>query len=168
MLYYCILKKTLMKKIIVNKENDTAKPLTDSDKLEGDNAKCDKIKNSETILSQNDIANLILTIRGSQVLIDKDLAEIYKIGTKRLNEQVRRNIERFPERYRFQLTKEEMMKLVADCDRFKTLKHSTSPPYAFTVYGVSMLPSVIHTQKAIETSIKIIDAFVAMLKDELS
>ena len=151
-----------MKKTIINKENDTAKPFTDSDTSVDNIAKCDTIENNEIILSQNDIANLIMTIRGSQVLIDKDLAGIYKVGTKRLNEQVRRNIERFPERYRFQLTKEEMMKLVANCDRFKSLKHSTSPPYAFTVYGVSMLPSVIHTQKAVETSIKIIDAFVAM------
>ena len=96
------------------------------------------------------------------MLIDRDLAFIYGIETKRLNEQVKRNSARFPERYRFQLTKDEMRELVANFDRFKTLKHSTTPPFAFTEYGVSMLPSALSNQKAIDTSIRIIDAFVAM------
>ena len=73
---------------------------------------CDHLEKSNKDLSQSEIENLILTIRGQQVLIDRDLAGIYKVETKRLNEQVRRNIERFPDRYRFQLTKEEMMELV--------------------------------------------------------
>ena len=131
---------------------DGLKPVANSDHLE----------KSDNTLSQSEIESLILTIRGQQVLIDRDLAGIYRVETKRLNEQVRRNIARFPDRYRFQLTKEEMMELVANCDRFKTLKHSTSAPYAFTVYGVSMLPSVLSSKKAIDTSIRIIDAFVAM------
>ena len=125
-------------------------------------AKCDHLEKSINTLSQSEIESLILTIRGQQVLIDRDLAGIYRVETKRLNEQVRRNMARFPDRYRFQLTKEEMMELVANCDRFKTLKHSTTEPYAFTVYGVSMLPSVLTSKKAIDTSIRIIDAFVAM------
>ena len=58
-------------------------------------------------------------------MIDRDLAELYGVETKRLNEAVKRNIERFPERFRFQLTKEEMAELVANCDRFNSLKHST-------------------------------------------
>ena len=95
-------------------------------------------------------------------MIDRDLAMLYGVETKRLNEQVKRNVARFPERYRFQLTREEMTELVANCDRFKTLKHSTTTPFAFTEYGVSMLPSVLSSQKAIDTSIRIIDAFVAM------
>lgn len=125
-------------------------------------ANCDHLEESDNILSQSEIESLILTFRGQQVLIDRDLARIYKVETKRLNEQVRRNIARFPDRYRFQLTKEEMMELVANCDRFKTLKYSPSKPYAFTVYGVSMLPSVLSSKKAVDTSIRIIDAFVAM------
>ena len=116
----------------------------------------------EIVISQHDIEDLIITIRGKQVLIDRDLAFIYGIETKRLNEQVKRNSARFPERYRFQLTKDEMRELVANFDRFKTLKHSTTPPFAFTEYGVSMLPSALSNQKAIDTSIRIIDAFVAM------
>ena len=137
-------------------------PVTNCDQSMEVVAICDHLENNDNILSQSEIENLILTIRGHQVLIDRDLAGIYKVETKRLNEQVRRNIARFPDRYRFQLTKEEMMELVANCDRFKTLKHSTSAPYAFTVYGVSMLPSVLSSKKAIDTSIRIIDAFVAM------
>ena len=94
--------------------------------------KKEKVEKTETdiILSQYDIEKMIVTIRGEQVLIDRDLAMIYGIETKRLNEQVKRNIARFPERYRFQLTKDEMMELVANCDRFKTLKHSTTTAYA--------------------------------------
>ena len=122
----------------------------------------DQSEKVELTLSQYDIENLIVTVRGEQVLIDRDLSMIYGIETKRLNEQVKRNIARFPERYRFQLTKDEMMELVANCDRFKTLKHSTTTPYAFTEFGVSMLPSALSNQKAIDTSIRIIDAFVAM------
>ena len=87
---------------------------------------------------------------------------IYNVKTKALNQAAKRNSARFPERYRFQLTKEEMKELVTNCDRFRTLKHSTSAPYAYTVFGVSMIPSVLTSQKAIDTSIRIIDAFVAM------
>lgn len=96
--------------------------------------KKDQSEKGELVLSQYDIEKLIVTVRGEQVLIDRDLAMIYGIETKRLNEQVKRNIARFPERYRFQLTKDEMTELVANCDRFKTLKHSTTTPYAFTEY----------------------------------
>ena len=118
------------------------------------------VDNQEDIIC--DIENRIFCIRGVQVMIDKDLAEIYGVKTKRLNEQVRRNIERFPERFMFQLSDNESDKLVANCDRFKTLKHSSSNPYAFTEQGVSMLASVLNSETAVQTSIKIIDAFVAM------
>ena len=139
-------------------------PVANCDQFSEVVANCDHLEHDEIILSQYEIENLILTIRGTQVLIDRDLAMIYNIATKRLNEQVRRNIERFPDRYRFQLTKDEMTELVTNCDRFKALKHSTTMPYAFTVYGVSMLPSVLTSKRAIDTSIRIIDAFVAMRK----
>ena len=115
------------------------------------------LEKGEITLSQHEIEKLIITFRGVQVMIDRDLAMLYGVETKRLNEQVKRNVARFPERYRFQLTREEMTELVANCDRFKTLKHSTTTPFAFTEYGVSMLPSVLSSQKAIDTSIRIID-----------
>lgn len=118
--------------------------------------------NSYKLDTLQEIEDKILIIRGVQVMIDRDLANVYGVETKRLNEQVRRNIERFPERFMFQLSDNETDKLVASCDRFKTLKHSTSNPYAFTEQGVSMLASVLHSETAVQKSIKIIDAFVAM------
>lgn len=113
--------------------------------------------NSYKLDTLQEIEERIFCIRGVQVIIDKDLAGFYGVETKRLNEQVKRNIERFPERFMFQLSDNETDKLVANCDRFKTLKHSTSNPYAFTEQGVSMLASVLHSETAIQKSIKIID-----------
>ena len=85
-----------------------------------------KIESAEsaTAVVPMDIRPLIYEIRGQQVILDRDLATIYQVLTKRLNEQVRRNIERFPDEFMFQLTKDEMNELVANCDRFKTMKHS--------------------------------------------
>ncbi|MBR6091671.1 MAG: ORF6N domain-containing protein [Bacteroidales bacterium] len=112
--------------------------------------------------SIKEIEDRIFCIRGVNVMIDRDLADIYGVKTKRLNEQVKRNNERFPERYMFQLSDHETLKLVANCDRLQSLKHSSSNPFAFTEQGVSMLASVLNSDTAVETSIKIIDAFVAM------
>ena len=108
------------------------------------------------------IENRILSIREQQVMLDRDLAELYSVETKRLNEAVKRNIERFPERFRFQLNDEEMTELVANCDRFANLKHSSSRSYVFTEQGVAMLSSVLRSETAVNVSIRIMDAFVAM------
>ncbi|MDE6289008.1 MAG: ORF6N domain-containing protein [Muribaculaceae bacterium] len=108
------------------------------------------------------IENRILTFRGKQIMLDRDLAELYGVQTKRLNEQVKRNIERFPDSFRFQLNDNEKDELVANCDRFNMLKHSKVNPYAFTEQGVAMLSSVLKSETAIKTSIRIIQAFVAM------
>lgn len=108
------------------------------------------------------IENRILTLRGKQIMIDRDLAELYGVDTKRLNEQVKRNIERFPDHFRFQLSHQEKEELVANCDRFNSLKHSSVKPFAFTEQGVAMLSAVLKSETAIHTSIRIIDAFVAM------
>ena len=115
---------------------------------------CDQINNP--------IENRIITIRGVQVILDRDLAELYGVKTSRLNEQVKRNIKRFPERYRFQLTEIETNELIAICDRFESLKHSSFCPYAFSEHGVVMLSSVLHSDEAIEISGRVVDAFVAM------
>ena len=112
--------------------------------------------------------NRIISIRGMQIIVDRDLANMYGVDTKRLNEQVRRNIERFPISFRFQLTKEERDELVANCDRFESLKHSIKLPYAFTEQGVAMLSSVLHTKTAVQVSIKIMEAFVEMRHSMLS
>ena len=97
-------------------------------------------------------------------MIDADLAEVYQVTSKRLNEQVKRNKLRFPESFIFQLNYQEKNELVANCDRFKKLKHSTSNPFAFTEQGVAMLSSVLRSETAIRVSIQIIKAFVALRK----
>lgn len=124
-----------------------------------------KIKTNNVILQDSaSIQKKIFSIRGEQVMLDRDLADLYQVQTKRLNEQVRRNIERFPDSFRFQLNDEETLQLVANCDRFKTLKHSATNPYAFTEGGVAMLSAVLKSPFAIKASIQIINAFVLMRK----
>lgn len=98
------------------------------------------------MIIQNNIESKILSLRGKQVMIDRDLAELYGVETKRLNEQVKRNIERFPAEFCFQLTATEKAELVANCDRFNPLKHSTTEPYAFTEHGVTMLAAVLKSE----------------------
>lgn len=120
--------------------------------------------NKALILSRKKIEQRIFTFRGVQVMIDWDLAEIYHIEVKRLNEQVKRNSERFPKTFRFQLNTSEKDELVANCDRFETLKYTTSNPFAFTEQGVAMLSAVLRSEIAIKVSIQIIIAFVEMRK----
>ena len=98
------------------------------------------------MIIQNNIESKILSLRGKQVMIDRDLAELYGVETKRLNEQVKRNIERFPAEFCFQLTATEKAEVVANCDRFNPLKHSTTEPYAFTEHGVTMLAAVLKSE----------------------
>ena len=92
--------------------------------------------------------------------LDMNLARLYDVETKVLNQAVKRNIERFPERFMFQLTDTELIKLVTICDRFNSLKHSSSFPYAFTEHGVTMLASVLKSDMAVQISIKIVDAYI--------
>jgi hypothetical protein len=116
------------------------------------------------LITRDDLRAKIFTIRGVQVMIDRDLAELYGVEVKRLNEQVKRNIERFPHYFRFQISNEERHKLVANCDRLENLKHSTNNPIAFTEQGVAMLASVLRSKVAVNMSIQIINAFVDMRK----
>lgn len=120
--------------------------------------------NKITVFDTDKIQNLIYTMRGTQIMIDRELSELYQVPTKRLNEQVKRNIDRFPEQFRFQLSNIEKDELVANCDRFQNLKHSSVNPYAFTEQGVAMLSSVLRSKTAVKVSIQIIDAFVSMRK----
>jgi hypothetical protein len=108
------------------------------------------------------IQNQILYLRGKPVLLDRDLANLYAVETKVLNQAVKRNIGRFPDDFRFQLTKYEFEQLVTICDRLKELKHSTTPPFAFTELGVAILSSVLRSEVAIRINIQIMHAFVAM------
>lgn len=118
-----------------------------------------------------DIESKILVIRGQQVMLDRDLAELYGVETRLLNQAVKRNLERFPERFMFQLTKEEMLLLDESRSRSQIVilndKKSRGSnvkylPYAFTEQGVAMLASVLKSDTAVLTSIMIIDAFVAL------
>ena len=108
------------------------------------------------------IENLILNIRGTQVMIDRDLARLYGVSTSRLNEQVKRNIARFPESFRFQLTEFERDEVIANCDNLQSLKYNPSLPYVFTEQGIAQLSSVLHSPIAIEMSVRIMNAFVIM------
>ena len=113
-------------------------------------------------ISINEIEDMIFNIRGVQVMLDSDLAQLYGVETKRINEQLKRNIERFPKTFRFQLSDNETNELVANCDRLQNLKHSSFHPYVFTEQGVAMLSTVLRSQTAITVSIQIMDAFVDM------
>ena len=128
-------------------------------------------------ISEEIVINKILFIRGKKVMLDKDLAEMYGVLTKRLNEQVKRNIKRFPSDFMFQLTKEEAENLISQnaisSSKIKTKnlksQFATSSyggtrklPYAFTEQGVAMLSSVLNSDTAIDVNIKIIRIFTKM------
>ena len=112
--------------------------------------------------ANDQVSGFILTIRATPVLVDADLATLYGVTTKALNQAVQRNIERFPAGFKFQLTQVEKDELVTNCDRFKKLKHSSSLPHAFTEQGVAMISAVLKSDTAVKTSVAIIQAFVAM------
>ena len=109
-----------------------------------------------------DVKRTILTIRGHKVILDADLASLYGVNTKRLNQQVRRNSDRFPDDFLFQLTAEEKAEVVANCDHLSNLKFSPALPLAFTEHGAIMAASVLNTQQAIETSIFVVRAFIRL------
>ncbi len=106
------------------------------------------------------IEQTILYIRNQKVMIDADLARIYGVSTKRLNEQVKRNLSRFPIDFMFQLTPEEKAEVVANCDHLLKLKFSNKLPYVFTEHGAVMLASILNSQIAIDASIQIVRAFI--------
>ena len=114
------------------------------------------------------IKSRIFTIRGVQVMLDRDLAILYGVSTSRLNEQVKRNAERFPESFMFQLSQEEMkywISQIATSNLDRSIKMGVrKPPYAFTEHGIIMLASVLKSGVAVEASIRITNTFVAMRK----
>ena len=96
----------------------------------------------KSIVPNEIIMSKILLIRNQKVMIDRDLAELYGTTTKRLNEQVKRNINRFPEHFMFELTEIEKEYVVTSCDHLKKMKFSSTLPYVFTEHGAMMLASV--------------------------
>jgi len=104
----------------------------------------------------------IFLIRRQKVMVDRDLAELYGVKTKYLNRQVKRNKQRFPKEFMFQLSKEEKDELVTNWHRFKSMKHSSALPHVFTEHGVAMLASVLNSDIAVKISVTIIKAFVKL------
>jgi hypothetical protein len=114
------------------------------------------------VASVEHVEQVILLIRGQKVLLATDLAALYGVTTKRLNQQVKRNIERFPEDFMFQLTADEKDEVVANCNHLSNLKYSPTLPYAFTEHGALMAASILNSERAIETSIFVVRAFVRL------
>ena len=110
------------------------------------------------------IERAIFFIRGQKVMLDADLAEIYGVTTKRLNEQVRRNMGRFPPDFMFQLSEPEKTEVVANCDHLARLKFSPYLPFAFTEHGALMLANVLNSKRAVQASVQVIRAFVRLRK----
>jgi hypothetical protein len=100
------------------------------------------------MIASERIETRILLIRGRRVMLDTDLASLYRVSTKRLNEQVKRNPNRFPADFMFRLTAKEKAEVVAKCDHLGRLKFSPALPYAFTEHGAMMLASVLNTPVA--------------------
>ncbi len=115
-----------------------------------------------TIISQDLVERRIFMIRKKKVMLDHDLALLYSVSTKTLNQAVKRNRKRFPPDFMFRLNKNETNELVTNCDRFESLKHSTSLPYAFTELGVAMLSSVLNSERAVLVNIQIMRTFVKL------
>ena len=110
------------------------------------------------------IKSRIFTVRGLQVVVDRDLAELYGVQTKVLNQAVKRNANRFPPEFMFVLAKDETEELVTNCDRFASMKHSSVPMRAFSEHGVIMVASVLKSDIAAQISVRITRVFVAMRK----
>jgi len=108
------------------------------------------------------IERAILSIRGERVMLDSDLAKLYGVETKRLNEQVKRNLGRFPADFMFQLTEAEKLEVVANCDHLIHIKFSSNLPYAFTEHGALMLANVLNSERATQTSVQVVRAFVRL------
>ena len=120
------------------------------------------VTNRDQLVGVDNIEPLIKVIRGQQVMLDRDLATLYGVETKRLNEQVKRNIKRFPEDFMFQLTKDECLRSQIATLNEGRGQHLKYMPYVFTENGVAMLSSVLRSDTAIEVNIRIMRAFVSM------
>jgi hypothetical protein len=108
------------------------------------------------------IERSILLLRGEKVMLDADLAALYGVSTKRLNEQVKRNRDRFPPDFMFQLTPEEKLEVVANCDHLARLRFSPVLPYAFTEHGAIMAANILNSPRATQVSIMVVRAFVRL------
>ncbi len=117
---------------------------------------------SDLIIATARIERAILLIRGEKVMLDLDLAAIYGVNTKALNQAVKRNENRFPSDFMFQLTEVEKLKVVTNCDHLARLKFSPYLPHAFTEHGALMLANVLNSERAAQTSVMVVRAFVKL------
>ena len=122
---------------------------------------------SKTMVPVEVVTHRILLIRGEKVMLDADLAELYGVPTKALNQAVKRNVERFPSDFMFQLSKFEKDEVVTACDHLANLKFSRTLPFAFTEHGALMLGNVLKSNRAIEISLLVVRTFV-QLREMLS
>lgn len=115
-----------------------------------------------SLISTEAVERQILLIRKQRVMLDADLAVLYGVSTKALNQAVKRNRERFPADFMFQLTAEEKKELVTNCDHLANLKYSPGMPYAFTEHGAIMAASVLNSPRAVQMSVFIVRAFIRL------
>ena len=120
--------------------------------------------NENGVIPIDQVESIIFLVRGQKVILDRDLAQLYGVTTGNLNKAVKRNIDRFPNDFMFQLTPEEYKSLRFRFGIFKKGQHSKYLPYAFTEQGVAMLSSVLRSKRAIEVNIAIMRAFVQLRK----
>ncbi len=119
-------------------------------------------KGKEIVITEEIIISKIYSVRGKHVLLAQDLADLYEVETTVLNQQVKRNIRRFPERYMFQLTKDEYDRLRSQNVTLKRGQHVKYLPYAFTEHGILMLSSVLNSERADKVNMIIIDTIVKL------
>lgn len=119
---------------------------------------------SKAILKAENLATQMFFVRGERVLLDFHLAILYEVETRALKQQVRRNMDRFPEDFMFQLSTNEWQELITNCDNLGSFKFSPSPPFAFTEQGVAMLSSILRSKKAVQVNIAVMRTFVQLRK----
>jgi hypothetical protein len=120
------------------------------------------MKKRALVIPTDSVQTRILTIRGQKVILDSDLADIYGVTTKRLNEQVKRNARRFPLDFLFRLTPMGRREVVANCDHLTELRFSPTLPYAFTENGAVMAANVLNSAQPVRTSVFVVRAFIRM------
>ena len=111
------------------------------------------------IINSDEVQGMIIVVRGQQVLLDRDVASLYGVDTRSINQAVKNNPDKFPEGYLIPLNDSEKEELIKNFDRFGNMKHSPNPPTAFTERGLYMLATILKSKRAVLTTIAIIDTF---------